>query len=382
MQNGTAMAFKPSEGHGTISWQRQWLLHLLCFVLPGLTLAMFVTGPHDWWIAPATIGFISFIVLAERLAPVDKRQPMEGEPKWMFDLQCYALTVLQLACHVALGVMASKLSIDRPIELVANLVGMLALGGTTAGYTGIVLAHEWIHRRKAHQLFMGRLLLMFVWYEHFATEHIRGHHPGLGKHTDAATARFGESFREFYFRTLPAQFKSAWRLEKVRIGEPTMSNLDPRMIKHRVLQGVIAQIGITVGYYVLWGPIAMVFFLLQARSAFGLLEAVNYMEHWGITRANPKRVTPVDSWDTDNWLTLHTLIGLSRHADHHAQASRPYQQLRHFEESPQMPRGYYGTILMLMTRNDTYQKLCTDELKARELGPFRPGLVETADAAE
>ena len=36
---------------------------------------------------------------------------------------------------------------------------------------------------------------------------------------DPATARFGETFHQFYRRTVPAQFKSAWRLEKKRLGD-------------------------------------------------------------------------------------------------------------------------------------------------------------------
>jgi alkane 1-monooxygenase len=114
----------------------------------------------------------------------------------------------------------------------------------------------------------------------------------------------------------------------------------------------------------------MVFFLVQSRSAVVLLETVNYIEHWGITRAS-RTVTPVDSWDTDNAFTLRTLVGLSRHADHHAQASRPYQQLRYFEESPKMPLGYYGTILLAMMRNEKYQEYAKAELARRGLGPFR-----------
>ena len=98
---------------------------------------------------------------------------------------------------------------------------------------------------------------------------------------------------------------------------------------------------------------------------------MDYIEHWGITR-HTKSVMPADSWDTDNWFTLHTLVGLSRHADHHAQASRPYQQLRHFDESPKMPRGYYGTLMLATIRNAEYQRLATAELERRKLGPFHP----------
>jgi len=40
------------------------------------------------------------------------------------------------------------------------------------------------------------------------------------------------------------------------------------------------------------------------------------------------------------------LFELSRHSDHHYMASRPYQVLRHFDDSPQMPTGYPGMIML------------------------------------
>jgi alkane 1-monooxygenase len=106
--------------------------------------------------------------------------------------------------------------------------------------------------------------------------------------------------------------------------------------------------------------------------AIMLLEVVNYVEHWGLRRAG-KAVTAVDSWDTDNFFTLYTLVGLSRHADHHMVASRPYQLLRHFAESPKMPSGYYGTIVLALLRNSRYIALATAELQRKKLGPFREG---------
>jgi alkane 1-monooxygenase len=38
------------------------------------------------------------------------------------------------------------------------------------------------------------------------------------------------------------------------------------------------------------------------------------------------------------------LYHLQRHSDHHANPSRRYQSLRHFEEAPQLPSGYAALI--------------------------------------
>jgi alkane 1-monooxygenase len=42
------------------------------------------------------------------------------------------------------------------------------------------------------------------------------------------------------------------------------------------------------------------------------------------------------------------LFELSRHSDHHATASRKYQVLRSFEQSPQLPTGYPGMIILAL----------------------------------
>ena len=47
-------------------------------------------------------------------------------------------------------------------------------------------------------------------------------------------------------------------------------------------------------------------------------------------------------------LTNALLVNLPRHADHHYMASRPYQQLRHIEESPQLPTGYAAMVLLAL----------------------------------
>ena len=96
-----------------------------------------------------------------------------------------------------------------------------------------------------------------------------------------------------------------------------------------------------------------VFFFSQSILAFSLLEAVNYIEHYGIVRneignGRYERVNPTHSWNSNYLVTNFYLFQLQRHSDHHANASRRYQVLRHFDESPQMPTGYPGMMLLAL----------------------------------
>jgi len=241
--------------------------------------------------------------------------------------------------------------------------------GVNSGYSGIVVAHELLHRPQPGLHFLGRVLMGSVLYEHFATEHIRGHHARVGLPDDPATARFDETYLQFVRRTIPAQFRSAWRIESTRLGDEQMRLTDPRMLRHRVLHGVVVELAVALAVLVGLGAGAFAAYFLQAWTAVRLLEAVNYFEHWGLTRRG-RLVTPVDSWDTESRFTLYTLVGLSRHADHHTSASRPYQQLRFWEESPKLPYGYFATVILLLVRNSRFRALMTQELQARRLGPF------------
>ena len=84
-----------------------------------------------------------------------------------------------------------------------------------------------------------------------------------------------------------------------------------------------------------------------------LLESVNYIEHYGLTRkrVNDNRyeqVAPEHSWNSDHMLGRVVLFELSRHSDHHANPERSYQDLRTLETSKQLPFGYPAMIVLAL----------------------------------
>jgi alkane 1-monooxygenase len=78
------------------------------------------------------------------------------------------------------------------------------------------------------------------------------------------------------------------------------------------------------------------------------------MEHYGMLRQKVgsgerqryERVDPSHSWNSNNVATNVLLYHLQRHSDHHANPTRRYQSLRDFEESPVLPTGYAGMIVL------------------------------------
>ena len=119
----------------------------------------------------------------------------------------------------------------------------------------------------------------------------------------------------------------------------------------------LADDGRAVGRLVAWLGVGIApYLLLQAVVGFSLLEVVNYMEHYGMLRQKVgvgerrryERVLPGHSWNSNNIATNVLLYHLQRHSDHHANPTRRYQALRDFEESPVLPTGYAGMIVLAL----------------------------------
>ena len=348
----------PLDDRSLSGWQvaRRFFPHLLALLFPLNALLFSLSGPHG---AATGLLFIIPIAVALRLdrrSPPELRQPNRHMPAWPFNMLLAVLVVLQVANVVLLA----RLFSQQSLWSLDTLIGIVVVG-SSSGYSGIVVAHELIHRPQSWVRQFGRLLLATVLYEHFYTEHVRGHHVRVGTAEDPATARFGESFGAFYVRTVPAQFRSAYRLEKQRVGRD-LPFYHPRTLKNRVIQGVIFEWTAAIALWLWLGPAAFIMHLLQAAWATRALEVVNYFEHWGIERTT-RRVLPQHSWDTDSRFTYFALTGLSRHADHHAFASRPYQQLRSWPSSPRLPRGYLAMFPLVLVRNARYRQLMSAELE-------------------
>jgi alkane 1-monooxygenase len=86
-------------------------------------------------------------------------------------------------------------------------------------------------------------------------------------------------------------------------------------------------------------------FLLAGGFAKALLEATNYLEHYGLARAPGTRVRPHHSWDTAAPISAIGMFNLSRHAAHHV-AVRPYGMLALEEDSPKLPSGLMASALI------------------------------------
>ncbi|MGB0984789.1 MAG: fatty acid desaturase, partial [Saprospiraceae bacterium] len=122
-------------------------------------------------------------------------------------------------------------------------------------------------------------------------------------------------------------------------------SINNRMLRFQLMQvGYLLAIGIVFGWSII--PYAIVIGIIGLL----LLESVNYIEHYGLQRKKLSSgkyeiIQPKHSWNSNHPLGRIILYELTRHSDHHFKATRKYQVLRHFDESPQLPHGYPVAIL-------------------------------------
>ncbi len=220
--------------------------------------------------------------------------------------------------------------------------------GMMCGVLGINVAHELGHRRSKAEQRLSKVLLMTSLYPHFFIEHNYGHHKNVATEEDPASARYNELLYTFWIRSIIGSYLHAWQIEAQRLSRKKIA---PFSLRNEMIQFTLIEVAICLTIYFLFGGIVLIGFFVAALFGILLLETVNYIEHYGLSRkkvsdSRYEKTTPVHSWNSNHILGRIFLFELSRHSDHHAHPHKKYQVLASYKESPQMPTGYPGMMLL------------------------------------
>lgn len=229
-----------------------------------------------------------------------------------------------------LNIFSSQFAILSSFEMVGMIVSM----GISCGILGINTAHELGHRSSFYEKWGAYSLLISSLYLQFYIDHNKGHHKFVATPNDTSTAKYGEWVYFFIPKAMVRTFLSAMRID------PT-----------QMILFIIVQILYLLGIYYFFGINSLLAFLGAALIGISLLETVNYIEHYGLTRKlNPngkfEKTTVMHSWNSNFPLGRYILIELSRHSDHHSFVNRKYQDLKPCKNAPHMPLGYPAMMLL------------------------------------
>ncbi|HEY4454967.1 MAG TPA: alkane 1-monooxygenase [Pseudonocardiaceae bacterium] len=299
-----------------------------------------------WWMGPIFVYVI--IPILDRFFGDDSSNPPEEIVAWLEQDRYYRFVTYAFLPMQYIALFTGFWLMTRHGGL--PVVDRLGIAFTLGSLNGIAIntAHEMGHKKEHLERWFARVALAPSGYGHFFIEHNRGHHVRVATPDDPASSRLGESFWAFWPRTVAGSFRNSWELEKRRLRRMDKRTWTPR---NDVLNAWAMTVVLWAVLIVLFGVGIVPYLLLQAVFAFSLLEAVNYLEHYGLLRESLpngryERVTPRHSWNNNHIVTNLFLYQLQRHSDHHANPTRRYQALRHFEASPQLPGGYAAMIVL------------------------------------
>ena len=254
--------------------------------------------------------------------------------KTFFNLNLYLSLPLMCLLAILLALFSRGHSFTgQPLQM----IGGIWVAGYLFALVGATVGHELTHRQGRLPQTAAHLLLGFTGNTSFVIYHVHVHHRQVGMYDDASTARRGERLRSFVARAIYRQFTQAGNIETARLrrrGLPVWSR------HNRLIQAHAAPLAIFAVIAAIGGPFAILIFGLAAILGRLLHELVNFVQHFGLVRAENAPIRPRHSWDCYRRVSNVLHYNLPRHSDHHMFATKPFWRLDALEDTPMLPYGY------------------------------------------
>ena len=338
------------NGQATIYIDRKrwlWLLSVFFPLVPiGFIWLHSVTGKEVWLLTPFLINYCLLPIADWLLGEDSNNPPQEVVLKLDQDRYYRWLTYAIVPLHFFTLIVCACWAATQPLSWWA-FAGIAIVAGMTSGL-GINTGHELGHKKSKLERTLAKIVLAVPFYGHFWIEHNRGHHRDVSTPEDPASSRMGEGIYRFALREIPGAFRRAWQIESDRLHRRGHS---PWHHNNQILQSMALSVVLQLGLLLAFGWIMVPFLLLHNVFAWWQLTSANYVEHYGLLRSSDEngryeRCQPYHSWNSNHVLSNLVLFHLQRHSDHHAHPLRRYQSLRHFDDLPTLPNGYFGVYLM------------------------------------
>ena len=324
-----------------------WLLSVFYPLQPFVSVWLhFATGNELWFLLPYFGNYVVAPLLDWAIGE-DRNNPPEEVVIQLDQYPYYRrLTFAVIPVHFVTLFGTAWYALTQPLSWWA-----FALLSITAGMTAglaINTAHELGHKNTKLEKSLAKIALAVAGYGHFTVEHNRGHHKDVSTPSDPASSRMGESIYRFARREIPGAFRRGWQVEKERL---TLRNKSVWHRSNPILQSYAITAAIALLLVAVFGWKAAPFLALHNLFAYWQLTSANYIEHYGLLRERDakgryERCQPHHSWNSNHVLSNLVLFHLERHSDHHSHPLRRYQSLRHFDDLPSLPNGYFGMYLL------------------------------------
>jgi len=350
------------------------MLKYLKHFIPSLTAIIYLICISNGKYSP-TIFFICFsllLIIGDYIIPPDTKIQKFSYPNVLnlslyINLPILLILVLLVTSFLSNNVSNWYINFISPviyndfhqIKDSFNLIDKIALiiqSSLLMGTLGVVPGHELTHRIKnKFDMFIGNWLLSFSWDCTFAIEHVYGHHKNACLPEDPASAKRGENIYLFITKAIFNEYIDGWRIEIKRLKK---LNISPLSFQNKMIIGHLRSFTITFLIYIISGGIGALYFLVIAFITKSFLEAINYVEHYGLVRERGKKVEMRHSWNSNHFMSSIYLYNVTRHSDHHRLAKLKYWELHPCpENAPITPYGYLTMLYLVILTPFLYHKI-------------------------
>ncbi len=225
----------------------------------------------------------------------------------------------------------------------AQLVGAVLSTGIFAGI-GIIYGHELSHT-KGFSFVISRMMMALSGASHFCYAHVYNHHLELGHQDDPATAPRGRTIYGHLLISHLGQSKFLYNMEKQRLARKGVSFLS---WQNRWIRGYLMSVPTVFLFWLAGGWIGLASILSVWVISNFELEALNYMEHYGLIRETGQPIDYRHSWDNDTMFTSWFFIEIGRQADHHDRGETHFWELERVDGNPNTGWGYFSLFALAL----------------------------------
>ena len=332
--------------------------YLLAPSLILVTLAGVIAGGMLSWIGVALLGVgvvVDTILRKQASSSMHKDDGSTKASPTFQNLVMYMMLPVFVLLQLALAWRVYGFMTGVPVEITAtwfglipvysgitslDLIGAVLSTGIFAGI-GIIYGHELSHC-KGFAFIISRMTMGLSGSAHFCYAHVYNHHLELASEDDPATAPRGRTIYGHYLLSYLGQSKFVFNMEKERLSRMGVSFIS---WQNRWIRGYLMSIPSAVLFFMAGGWIGIAALATVWVISNFELEALNYLEHYGLVRVKDQPIDYRHNWDNNTLFTSWFFIEIGRQADHHDRGETHFWELENVG-APNLGWGYF-TIFAL-----------------------------------
>ena len=317
------------------------LVNIRYFIAPLLilvTLAGVLAGGVWAWTGVGLLGvgiILDTLINVQTRGAIDENGETLGIP-WLQNTVMYLMLPVFVALQIALA-----------YQIYNGMTGVELLGavlstGIFAGI-GIIYGHELSHT-KGVAFVISRWMMALSGSAHFCYAHVYNHHLELASEDDPATAPRGRTIYGHYPLSYLGQSKFLFNMEKERLSRMGVSFIS---WQNRWIRGYLMAVPTVALFFAAGGWVGMaVLATIWGISNFEL-EALNYLEHYGLIRVKDQPIDYRHNWDNSTAFTAWFFIEIGRQADHHDRGETHFWELENVG-CPNTGWGYFVVFFIAL----------------------------------